>query len=141
MAYDPELYERMRRSLEGVDGVEERRMFGGVAFLVNGNMACGVANSQMMVRVGADAYERTLAERHVAPMTFTGKPLAGFVYVEPAGLSRPEQVARWTARGVDYARTLPAKGPKTNRAGGRTGETPKKLTANEKRSTKRSASR
>lgn len=88
-------------------------MFGGIAFLVNGNMACGVVRSELMVRVGADAYERTLEDRHVAPMTFTGKALRGFVYVEPSGLSRPEDVARWARRGLEHARSLPRKKAKS----------------------------
>ncbi|MDQ3030878.1 MAG: TfoX/Sxy family protein [Myxococcota bacterium] len=112
MAYDEDLAERIRRALDDVPGLEERHMFGGIAFMVNGHMACGVVRSQMMVRVGADAYERTLEERHVAPMTFTGKALEGFVYVEPSGLGRPEQVARWAQRGVEHARSLPPKKPK-----------------------------
>jgi TfoX/Sxy family transcriptional regulator of competence genes len=113
MAYDEELADRVRRALAEVDGVEERRMFGGLAFLVNGHMACGVERSRLMVRVGKEAYARTLEERHVAPMTFTGRELAGYVYVDAAGLSRPEQVAAWAQRGAAHTRTLPPKAEKT----------------------------
>lgn len=120
MAYDEDLAERIRRALDDVQGLEERHMFGGIAFLVNGHMACGVVRSQMMVRVGADAYERTLEERHVAPMTFTGKELKGFVYVEDPGLGRPDQVGQWARRGVEHARSLPAK--KAKRAKKKRGE-------------------
>jgi TfoX/Sxy family transcriptional regulator of competence genes len=110
MAYDEALAERARRVLDGTAGLEEKAMFGGIAWLVNGNMAGGVVKEKLCVRVGPDAYESALAERHAEPMTFTGMAgLRGFVYVMPAGLSRNEDLAKWLGRGVAFAKSLPKK--------------------------------
>ena len=74
MAFDEELATRIRRHLEGRDFVE-RRMFGGLAFMVNGHMACGIIKDQLMVRVGPDAYDTVLRLTHAHQMQFTGKPM------------------------------------------------------------------
>lgn len=111
MAYDEGLAERIRGVLEDVPGVSEKRMFGGIAFLVRGNMGVGIVQEKLMVRVGPDSYGRMLRERHVRRMDFTGRPMKGFVYVVPAGYESDEGLARWVEAGVAHATSLPAKVP------------------------------
>lgn len=84
MPYDERLAGRVRAVMANADGVRERKMFGGLAFLLNGNMCCGVVRNDLMVRVGPDDYEQSLQRAHARAMDFTGKPMKGFVYVSPA---------------------------------------------------------
>ena len=86
MSYDEKLAERTRAILDSRDDVVEKKMFGGLAFLVRGHMCVGIVDRELMVRIGPDAYESALAEAHARPMDFTGKPLRGTVYVGAAGL-------------------------------------------------------
>lgn len=109
MAYDEGLAQRIRESLSEQDAVTERKMFGGLAFMVNGHMTCGVVGSELMVRVGKDAYEDALARKHAREMDFTGKSLRGMVYVGADGLSEDEELEGWIRRGVEHALTLPPK--------------------------------
>lgn len=109
MAYDEGLSQRIRELLSDAPAVEEKKMFGGLAFMVNGNMAVGVTGAELMVRVGAENYESALAEPHVRPMDFTGKPLRGFVYVDDKGYETDEGLAKWVSRAVDFVLTLPSK--------------------------------
>ena len=109
MAYDEALAERIRGLLKRRRGVSERKMFGGLAFLVSGNMACGVVGKELMVRVGSDAYEEALSQRHVREMDFTGRPLRGMVYVAARGIRSDADLKAWVDRGVAHARSLPAK--------------------------------
>ncbi|HEX9627021.1 MAG TPA: TfoX/Sxy family protein [Acidiferrobacterales bacterium] len=113
MAADPRLTERVRGALARRRGVSEKRMFGGVAFLLNGNMCVGILGERLMVRVGADDYATALRRPHARPMDFTGRPLTGFVYVLPAGIRTTAQLRRWIDAGVDFAKSL---GKKTGRA-------------------------
>jgi TfoX/Sxy family transcriptional regulator of competence genes len=107
-AYDRELAERVRIAL-GPVGVSERKMFGGLCFMVNGHMAVGIVNDKLMVRVGKDSWEETLALPHAGVMDFTGRPMKGFVYVAPAGLKTAAGLKAWAERGAGYARSLPPK--------------------------------
>ena len=109
MPYDEKLVERVRGVLKGKRNVAERKMFGGLTFMVRGNMACGVANDQLMVRVGPDAHDDALSRPHARPMDFTGRPMRGMVFVEPAGLRTKAALSAWVQRGVDFAMSLPAK--------------------------------
>ena len=109
MVYDEALAARIRRLLADRAGVRERKMFGGLAFLLHGNLCCGVIQCRLMLRVGADAYEVTLRAPHVRPMDFTGRPLRGFVYVDPAGLRASADLSRWVLRAVEFVSTLPPK--------------------------------
>lgn len=109
MAHDEGLAQRIRETLEERAGVSEKKMFGGVAFLVNGNMAVGVVKSELMVRVGPDAHAEALRQKHARPMDFTKRPMKGFVFVAEAGLEEDAQLARWIERGVRFAASLPAK--------------------------------
>jgi len=84
-------------------------MFGGVAFLVRGNMCCGVVGNDLMVRVGADGYKDALARPHVREMDFTGRPLKGMVYVSAIGVRTAKQLQSWVDRGAQFAKSLPAK--------------------------------
>jgi hypothetical protein len=110
VAYDEGLAERIRGVLDEQPGVSEKRMFGGIAFMVNDRMALGIAKEKLMVRVGQDAYAAALRERHVRKMDFTGRPLNGFVYVLPEGYESDVDLGRWVERAVAYAVAAPAKG-------------------------------
>ncbi len=109
MAYDEGLAQRIRELLDEHSDVTERKMFGGLAFLLCGNMCCGVVGDRLMVRVGPEAYEEALAQPHAREMDFTGRAMKGLVFVEAAGVEADEGLRRWTARGVAYAQSLPSK--------------------------------
>jgi hypothetical protein len=109
MAYDEGLAERIRGVLDERPGVSEKRMFGGIAFMVKDRMSVGIVQDKLMVRVGPDAYEGALRERHVRKMDFTGRPLSGFVYVLPAGYEADADLRRWIERGVAFAASAPAR--------------------------------
>lgn len=109
MAFDEKLAARIRTALAGESGVVEKKMFGGLAFLFGGHMACGIVGEDLMVRVGPDGHERALAEPHARPMDFTGKPLKGMVYVAPEGVSTAKALRAWIDRALEHARTLPPK--------------------------------
>src|SRR5215831_13137952 len=106
MAYDEKLADRIRRALGPRADVTEKKMFGGVAFLLNGKMFVGIAKDDLMVRVGPECYEVALAEAHVRPMDFTGRPMNGYVFVDRHGCRTDRAVAKWVERGSTFARTL-----------------------------------
>jgi TfoX/Sxy family transcriptional regulator of competence genes len=108
MAFDEKLAGRVRRAL-ATERAEEKRMFGGLCFLVRGHMALGIVGDELMVRVGRESYEAALAEPHAREMDFTGRPLRGMVYVGQAGLATPAALRRWVSRGAAHARSLPPK--------------------------------
>ena len=101
MAYDEELVERVRGVLATRHGVSEKRMLGGLTFLVGGHTCCGIVGDELMVRVGPLAYVAALARRHAREMDFTGRPLRGYVYVAREGLRTPHAVRAWVKRGGD----------------------------------------
>ena len=109
MAYDERLAQRVRKILTEHPSVIEKRMFGGVAFMVNGNMCCGVVKDDLMVRVGPDGHEEALAQPHARPMDLTHRPMKGMVSVEPEGVVADTELAEWVQRGVQYALSLPPK--------------------------------
>ncbi len=109
MAFDELLAERLRDALRRRRGVTEKRMFGGIAFMVHGNMCCGVVKDELMVRVGADGTEDALSQPHARPMDFTGRPMKGMVYVGKKGLKKDEDLAAWVDRGMKFVKTLPKK--------------------------------
>ncbi len=111
MAYDEQLADRIRDILAGEEGVTERKMFGGIAYMVNGNMACGIVGDDLMLRLGAEAADEALDRPHMRPMDFTGRPMTGMVYVEPAGV-RGVALRNWVGKSVTFARSLPPKEPK-----------------------------
>jgi TfoX/Sxy family transcriptional regulator of competence genes len=95
--------------LSGRDDVSEKKMVGGLSFLVSGNMCCGVAGTALMVRVEAEGRRQALEEPHVRPMRFGGRDLSGFVCVDPAGFVADDALARWVQRGLDFVAQLPVK--------------------------------
>ncbi len=109
MAYSEELAERIREVIGEREQVIEKKMFGGVAWMVSGNMAVGVIGDRLMVRLEPEEAEAALGEQHVGPMDFTGKPMRGFVTVEPEGLEEDRDLERWVNAGADFAASLPAK--------------------------------
>ena len=109
MSFNEELAGRVRHALKNRRKLQEKKMFGGLAFLLRGNMCCGVVGDELMVRVGPEAYEKALAARHVRPMDFTGRPLMGFVYVTPPGTAGDRALKTWVTKGVEFALSLPAK--------------------------------
>ena len=100
MSYDEKLADRVRAALADRDDVVEKKMFGGLCFMVAGAMCCGLTKSDFMVRVGAEQYEEALAQPYARPMDFTGRPLKGMVSVAPAGLRTRRSLERWIARAL-----------------------------------------
>lgn len=109
MAYDLNLTRRMREMLLPVPGVEEKKMFGGVGFLIRGNMACGVHGDDLIVRLHPDIYAPALARPHTKVFDMTGRPMKGWLMVEPAGVATDGELQAWVDQSVAYANTLPAK--------------------------------
>jgi hypothetical protein len=112
MAYDEALADRIRQAMAGDTELSEKKMFGGLAFLHRGLMFVGVSGSRLMARVGKGNYEDSLARKHVREMDFTGKPMQGYVYVEPPGLESDEQLNFWLQRCKQVVSALPPKAPK-----------------------------
>ena len=109
MAYDEGLAQRVREALSDRRGLSEKKMFGGLCFLVNGNMACGIVRDELMVRIGPAAYDHALAEPEAREMDFTGRAPKGFVYVESDALQDDVVLEKWAERGASFAETLPGK--------------------------------
>ena len=109
MSYDETLASRVRRVLANRSDIDEKAMFGGLAFMLGGHMCCGLVQSKLMVRVDPSAYDRLLREPHAKPMDFTGRPMRGFLYVDPAGLVSLPALEKWIARAVQYAESKPPK--------------------------------
>ena len=109
MAFDELLAIRIRAVLDPLPGLEEKKMFGGVGFLVHGNMACGVHKNDLIVRVGASKYEEALSRPHTRVFDMTGRPMAGWVMVEPKGCATESELKAWVEQGLAFARSLPAK--------------------------------
>jgi TfoX/Sxy family transcriptional regulator of competence genes len=110
MAYDERLAERVRELLGDKTGVSEKRMFGGLSFVVNGNLAVAVSSrGGLLVRVGEDAFEDALERPGTSPMEMGGRLMKGWVFVAPEELGRKRQLAAWVGRGTGFARSLPPK--------------------------------
>jgi hypothetical protein len=89
--------------------VVEKKMVGGLSFLVNGNMCCGVTGTALMIRVGREGRDQALREPHVRPVVLGGRSLSAFVCVDPPGYAADDALARWVQRGLDFVVGLPAK--------------------------------
>ncbi len=109
MPYNEELAARVRRNVAGIEGVTERKMFGGIGFMINGNMFCGITKDDLMARVGPDRHEVALVSPGARPMDFAGRPMKGMVFVSADGHQTDEQLRGWLEQTLDYARSLPAK--------------------------------
>ena len=110
MAYNLKLAERIQAELNGIPFVE-KKMFGGVGYILNGNMACGILGEDMIVRVSVDEYETLLKRAHVKIFTMKGspKPMKGWLMVEPEGCKTKKQLSAWIKKGVEFTLTLPPK--------------------------------
>jgi TfoX/Sxy family transcriptional regulator of competence genes len=109
VAYDEELATRIRAIVGRRSGVSEKKMFGSLAFLVGGNMFCGVVGGDLLVRVGPAAYEATLARPHARQMDFTGRPMKGIVYIAREGIASADDLRAWVGQGLKFGRSLPPK--------------------------------
>ena len=109
MAYDELLGVRIRAALGPLAGLEEKKMFGGVGFLVNGNMACGVHKEGLIVRVGPEKYDWALAQPHTRVFDMTGRPMTGWIVVDPPGCATENALKAWLELGLAYAMSLPGK--------------------------------
>ena len=109
MAFDEILAERIRTCLARRKNVEAKKMFGGIGFLLNGNMLVGAWKDSLIARVGPDAYEDALLERHVKEFDITGRPMKGWVLVEPEGVQGDGQLTGWIEQALRFVGTLPAK--------------------------------
>jgi hypothetical protein len=108
VAYDEGLAERVRELLADRPDLSERKMFGGIGFMLGGNMCCGVLGDELVARLGPEG-ESALAEPHVRPFDFTGRPMSGFVLVGPGATESDEDLDRWVARCEAFASSLPPK--------------------------------
>ena len=109
MSYDEILAARIRQSLARHKNVENKKMFGGIGFLLNGNMLVGVWKDSLIARVGSDEYEHAVLEPHVKEFDITGKAMKGWVLVEPEGVVDDEQLNEWIQRALKFVGKLPAK--------------------------------
>ena len=109
MAYDDGMATRIEDALSSESGLVTKKMFGGLAFLLDGHLCCGVVGTDLMLRIGPDAYDAALAEDHTRAMDFTGKPMRGLIYVEAEGIAEEPELRRWISRGVEFVRRLPPK--------------------------------
>jgi len=109
MAFDEGLATRLREILNDEDGLTEKRMFGGLAMLLHGNMAVGVYGDGLLVRSNPAAQDELLAEPGARVFDMAGRPMKGWIIVDPNGCAEDADMTRWVARGVAYARSLPPK--------------------------------
>ena len=112
MAYDENLAERVRgvlQELPDLPAMVQKKMFGGVAYMLRGNMACGVHGDKLIVRVGKDRYEVAIQQPETVPFDITGRPMRGWVMVVADACQADEDLRYWVGRGVAFALTLPAK--------------------------------
>ncbi len=108
MAYDLKLAERVRAQLQGIPFVE-KKMFGGIGFLIGGNMSCGVYKDDLIVRVEPEKHNALLKKPHAKPFDITGRPMKGWLLVEPDGLRTNKQLVAWIKQSIEFTSTLPPK--------------------------------
>ena len=109
MAFDDQLAERIRKQLGKRRGLTEKKMFGGLAFLLNGNMCCGVHGQEMIVRLDPEQTDQALSQRHTRIFDLSGRPMKGWILVQPEGLTTQAALAKWIQVGLKYSSSLPAK--------------------------------
>jgi len=109
MAFDERLAERIRTHLGTRSGLAEKKMFGGIAFLLKGNMCCGVHRDALMLRLDPAETDRALAEPHTRVFDLTGRPMKGWILVDAEGLATGRQLGKWIDRAAKYVGSLPAK--------------------------------
>ena len=109
MAYSETLAQRIRHALRDELGVTERKMFGGLCFMLRGNMCCGVTQERLMLRVGPTQHGTALTQPHAHPMDFTGRPMKGMIYVTAEGIASDEALTQWLQWGINFDGALPPK--------------------------------
>ncbi len=109
MTYNLELAERLRQLLGSKPGMTEKAMFGGVGYLLNGNMMCGVYKNALIVRVGKEGYATALKEDFTRPFDITGRPMSGWLMVDPPGYEEYTRLESWVMQALTFVNTLPAK--------------------------------
>jgi TfoX/Sxy family transcriptional regulator of competence genes len=109
VAYNEHVAERVRLLLKRRRGIEEKKMFGGIAFLLNGHMCCGVLNNSLVLRLGEECTRAALREPYTRPMDFTGKVMKSMIYLGPKGFRKDNELKSWIERAVSFARSLPKK--------------------------------
>jgi hypothetical protein len=109
MAYNEKTALRIRAELGDIPDLVEKKMFGGVGYIIRGNMACGVHKEDLIVRLGAAAYQDALLRPHTRPFDMTGRPMTGWVMVAPPGFESEADLKDWVELGVEFALSLPAK--------------------------------
>lgn len=112
MAYDEGVAQRVREIVGTRPGVTERKMFGGIAFMSHGHMFIGVLGDTLMARIGPTAYPNVLKKPHVREMDFTGKPMKGYVFVDPGGFESDAELESWVNASYAFVASLPPKAPK-----------------------------
>lgn len=106
MVYNEKLALSIREILKDKRNISEKKMFGGLAFMLKGKMFCGIVKDDLMIRTGAENYEKALSKPHSRPMDFTGKPMKGFVFVEPSGYKTTKALYEWINLGLDHVSKL-----------------------------------
>jgi TfoX/Sxy family transcriptional regulator of competence genes len=109
LAYSEEVAQRVRSILDEVPGLVEKKMFGGVSYIVNGNMACGVIGEQLIVRMSQDEYTDALTHPHAHVFDMTGRAMKGWVSIDSAGIEKENELRAWVERGLHFAQGLPSK--------------------------------
>ena len=109
MPYDENLAKQVSKTLAGISNLVEKRMFGGIGYLVNGNMACGVHKDCIIVRVGPEKYQAALEQPHTSVFDITGRPMTGWVMVAKDALHSEQDLGIWVRQGLDFASSLPPK--------------------------------
>jgi TfoX/Sxy family transcriptional regulator of competence genes len=109
MAFDEDLADRVRELLEARPELTERRMFGGIGFMLSGNMACGVLGDELIVRLDPGDAERALAEEHVRVFDYSGRPMKGWLFVGQGAIGSDEELAEWVDAGADHAAAMEPK--------------------------------
>jgi TfoX/Sxy family transcriptional regulator of competence genes len=111
VAYDEGVAERVRRALAAREGLSERKMFGGLCLMINGNMFAGIMGEELMLRVGSERFDELLAKPGARPMDFTGRPMNGYLYVAAPAFASDQDLAAWLDDALSFVETLPAKQP------------------------------
>lgn len=109
MAFNQNLAQKIRDTLGEIPGLTEKQMFGGVGFMIHGNMACGVNKDDLIVRVGPDHYDEALTKAHTRVFDMTGRPMRGWVVVSSEGYITKRDLEDWVERGIVFAKSLPPK--------------------------------
>ena len=109
MGYDESVAKRVRNAMRRRKGMTEQKMFGGIAFMIEGHMCCGVLEKQLVLRLGDEKAAEALQHKHTKPMDFTGRPMKSMVYVLPKGFSSDEDLKTWINSAVSFVRPLPPK--------------------------------